>query len=107
LREKGKQIFLEMAEGDRHRITDLVESATMSPAKNLDLGVLHDFKAIVRASDANVRIAFDLLFDKLKKNNSQVLLLLRQFVSKTISLSLSLSAEISSNMSLFLSLCVL
>ncbi|KAH8957981.1 hypothetical protein BDL97_07G120100 [Sphagnum fallax] len=61
-----------MAEGDRHRITDLVESATMSPAKNLDLGVLHDFKAIVRASDANVRIAFDLLFDKLKKNNSQV-----------------------------------
>ncbi len=78
-----------MAEGDRHRITDLVESVTMSPAKNLDLGVLHDFKAIVRASDANVRIAFDLLFDKLKKNNSQVLLLLRQFVSKTISLSLS------------------
>jgi hypothetical protein len=79
----------------------------MSPAKNLDLGVLHDFKAIVRASDANVRIAFDLLFDKLKKNNSQVLflLLLRQFVSKTISLSLSLSAEISSNISL--SLCVL
>ncbi len=65
----------------------------MSPAKNLDLGVLHDFKAIVRASDANVRIAFDLLFDKLKKNNSQVLLLLllRQFVCKTISLSLSLS----------------
>jgi hypothetical protein len=79
----------------------------MSPAKNLDLGVLHDFKAIVRASDANVRIAFDLLFDKLKKNNSQVLLLLlllRQFVSKP-SLSLSLSAEILKHVSLSVSLC--
>ena len=57
---------------DRRRLMDLIEEATVSPAKSLDLGLLQSIKALVRSSDANVRTAFDTLFDKLKKNHSQV-----------------------------------
>ena len=57
---------------DRRRLMDLIEEATVSPGKSLDLGLLQSIKALVRASDANVRTAFDVLFDKLKKNHSQV-----------------------------------
>jgi len=57
---------------DRRRLVDLIEEATVSPEKSLDLGLLQSVKALVRSSDANVLTAFDTLFDKLKKNHSQV-----------------------------------
>lgn len=56
----------------RRRLMDLVDEATVSPAKSLDVGLLHSIKALVRSSEANVHTAFDALFDKLKKNHSQV-----------------------------------
>lgn len=60
-------------DGDqRHRLVDLIEEATVSPSTSLDLGLLHSIKATVRASDANVHTAFEALYDKLKKNHSQV-----------------------------------
>lgn len=57
---------------ERRRLLDLIDEATTSPAKSLDLGLLQSVKALVRTSDANVHTAFDTLFDKLKKNHSQV-----------------------------------
>lgn len=60
-------------DGDqRNRLLDLIEEATVSPSTSLDLGLLHSIKATVRASDANVHTAFEVLYDKLKKNHSQV-----------------------------------
>lgn len=60
-------------DGDqRHRLVDLIEEATVSPSTSLDLGLLQSIKATVRASDANVHTAFEALYDKLKKNHSQV-----------------------------------
>lgn len=61
-----------MADRDRHRLLDLIDEATMSPSKHLDVGLLQFIKELVRASDANVRTAFESLYDKLKKNHSQV-----------------------------------
>ncbi|KAG0630471.1 hypothetical protein M758_1G180400 [Ceratodon purpureus] len=60
------------SERARRRLMDLIEEATVSPAKSLDLGLLQSIKAMVRSSDAHVHTAFDALFDKLKKNHSQV-----------------------------------
>lgn len=57
---------------DRRKLTDLIEDATVSPAKSLDIGLLQSIKALVRSSDANVRTAFDTLFDKLQRQHSQV-----------------------------------
>lgn len=57
---------------DRRKLTYLIEDATVSPAKSLDIGLLQSIKALVRSSDANVRTAFDTLFDKLQRQHSQV-----------------------------------
>lgn len=73
----GKKRGMDAVEGagdgdDRRRLSDLIDVATNSPLLQLDDRSLTSIKAVVRRSDANVRVAFDLLYDKLKKNHSQV-----------------------------------
>ncbi|KAG6553760.1 hypothetical protein Mapa_004675 [Marchantia paleacea] len=73
----GKKRGIDVVEGaadhdDRRRLSDLIDVATNSPRLQLDDRSLTSIKAIVRRSDANVHAAFDLLYDKLKKNHSQV-----------------------------------
>ncbi|CAM6092114.1 unnamed protein product [Calypogeia fissa] len=57
---------------DRKRLGDLIETATTSPLLHLEDRALTSIKSVVRASDDNVRAAFDFLLDRLKKNHSQV-----------------------------------
>jgi hypothetical protein len=60
---------------NRKKLADIIEIATTSPLLHLEDRALSSIKSIVRASDSNVNDAFDFLFDRLKKNHSQVGLL--------------------------------
>lgn len=57
---------------DSSQLASLIDSATTSPANELDLGLSKSIKQLVRLSDANVHVAFDLLMEKLKKNHAQI-----------------------------------
>ncbi|KAL3685460.1 hypothetical protein R1sor_003482 [Riccia sorocarpa] len=72
VRKKNDENELGGEYDDRNRLADLVDSATNSPLLTLDDRSLAAFKALVRRSETNVHAAFELLYDKLKKNNSQV-----------------------------------
>lgn len=61
-----------MEETDGSKLTALIEKATNSTSPEVDPRLLKAIKSTVRSSDADVRIAVEILMEKMKKDHSQV-----------------------------------
>lgn len=54
------------------RLLDVIDKATGAREQVLDASLLNQIKAICKASDANVHLAFEFIYDRLRQQNSKV-----------------------------------
>ncbi|EFJ06434.1 hypothetical protein SELMODRAFT_186743 [Selaginella moellendorffii] len=88
------------------RLSDLILAATNSPGKELEEPLLKAIKALVRASDDNVKAAADLLMDRLGKNHSQVRLLALLLIDQLFTRSKLFRGQIVAVLEKFMVLCL-
>lgn len=85
-------------------LAELVDKATSKRNDSLDRDLLHRIKRACRASETSLRLAFDLLYERLKNPNSQVRFLALEIIAELFQRSALFRSLLAAKFPRFLSL---